>query len=141
MAAVHENANAVGYASDWRKDDYEVAMAAVKNKKTPRDWETGGWTIMGTTMDPICYVSYALEYLSPRLQQDSLLHLLMHTSGRGRCNWHILRVKLKMRHFLAWLCAIRSRDEAHFDATGKAVIVGRHAIAAKRTFEEMCLFS
>jgi hypothetical protein len=32
-----------------------------------------------------------------------------------------------------------SRDEAHFDANGEAVMVGRRAVAAKRTFEEMCL--
>jgi hypothetical protein len=80
-----------------------------------------------------------LTYASPRLQTDPLLCLLARTEGRGRCNLHILRVKLTLRHFLAWLCAIRSRDEAHFDANGEAVMVGHNAISAKRTFEQMCL--
>jgi hypothetical protein len=93
----------------------EVVMAAVK--------QNGDWT---------------RRYASPRLQQDPLVRLLARTEGRGRRNLHILRIKLKMRHFLAWLCAIRSRDEAHFDANGEAVMVGRNATAAKRTFEEMC---
>jgi hypothetical protein len=127
IAAVKQDGYALYYASDSLKKDKEGVMAAVK-----RD----GWALE--------YASGPLQndkevVMAARLQKDPLLRLVARTEGRGRRNLHILRIKLTMRHFLAWLCAIRSRDEAHFDANGEAVMVGRHAIAAKRTFEDMCL--
>jgi hypothetical protein len=42
-----------------------------------------------------------------------------------------------MRFSLAWWCERAAHDAAHFDANGNAVLVGRGACAAKRTWEKI----
>jgi hypothetical protein len=107
----------LGYASDELKADKEVVTAAVKI--------TGG---------------AALQYASEYLHNDALLERLCRMERRGQRNWHICRLKFRMRECIARWCARAAQDAAHFDANGNAVLVGRGALAAKRKWGELAAF-
>jgi hypothetical protein len=79
----------------------------------------------------------AFEDVSDALKKNALLIRLLATETRGQRNWHICRLKFRMRECLARWCARAAQDAAHFDANGNAVLVGRGALAAKRKWDEM----
>jgi hypothetical protein len=55
------------------------------------------------------------------------LKRLCNIRTRGLRNWHIFRLKFKMRNFLAWWCECACEDEAHFHEQGVAVMAPTQA--------------
>lgn len=53
---------------------------------------------------------------------------------RARRMWHLLRVKFRMRAFMAWLCAYAAEDNAHFDESGAPQMTGRGARRARDAY-------
>ena len=77
----------------------------------------------------------ALRFATDALQSNTLLERLSRVHGRGLRNWQVLKVKFAIRDLVAYWSQLGY--EAHFDEEGKAVMEGRGARAAKRSYEEM----
>jgi len=79
----------------------------------------------------------AIYYTSAALRNDTLLRHLSEIASRGKRRWHHAKVWVKL-YISLWKCLELSARK-HYDAqfvNGEAVLVGKHAIAAKRTYEE-----
>jgi len=109
LAAVQENGMALCIAPEAIRQDREVVLAAVQQNGS------------------------ALRYASAALRNDPLLRHLAQIASRGKRRWHHAKVWVKL-YLSLWRC-LELSARTHYDAqfvNGEPVLVGKHAIAAKR---------
>ena len=141
LAAVKQDGLALEFAAEELKADKGVVLAAVKTRGCGYATPALRYATFGLKADKEVVLAAvkqrgsAIQFAAKELKADKLLRRLSQLSGRGRRNWHVFKLKFAIRALIAYWSQLGY--EAHFDEEGEAVMQGRGARAAKRSYEEM----
>ena len=140
LAAVNQDGEALGCAAKKFRRDKEIVMAAVASNPFALEYASKKLrcdrAVVFHAVMKSCGRDVPIDYVRGRLRENPLLQKLADLRTRPARNWYLFKARFRVQKFTAWLCAVSAKDEAHFDADGMAVMLGRDAQSAKRDYDD-----